>query len=160
MMRATVAVLLTFVLKNMNGNENQICGVANQETKMRRFVNTFRGHWIENLFWRLLSEQWCGNDHVPLDHRHAKFDDRGVDRGIAFVEDAHQIGLFTGEGNTWDVIMTRTAFHKIMRWYLRQWIFGEWFGLRRWLWYKILHRRCSRYKFAYRIEPTQDHEQQ
>ena len=46
-----------------------------------------------------------------------------------------------------------TTFRKIAFWYLWRWAWGEWFSLRRRLYYWDLHRRCQKYNMV--APPTQ-----
>lgn len=38
------------------------------------------------------------------------------------------------------------VFRRMAVWYLWRWAVGEWFGLRRWLFYKRLHRQVARWR--------------
>lgn len=99
---------------------------------------------MENFLYELLSEKWCGNHCVPLDHRILEFKSRhGCEEVVMFSNDAFEIGF--GWPNRWHMFYRREDFHRIIFWYLRQWAFGEWFGLRRIIWYWLLHRRCERH---------------
>jgi hypothetical protein len=128
----------------------------------------WRGRWVrlrnfslENWVYHLLSEKWCGNDMVPLDHRALYVDDKGkcwrerevhsdsltpygkdrmsVMNVFCFLNDSFDIGV--GSPSRWHCMIRREAMNKFVWWYLRQRIFGEWCGLRRWAWYKLLFRR-------------------
>jgi len=48
------------------------------------------------------------------------------------------------ESETSCVVMAAEDFRKIALWYLWRWAWGEWFGLRRRLWYAALRRICAR----------------
>jgi len=52
----------------------------------------------------------------------------------------------------WDFHCSTSSFRKIALWYLWRWAWGEWFGLRRWLYYKWLHRHCRQFRLAPRGE--------
>ncbi len=98
---------------------------------------------LENRLYDLLGDEFCGGTTMPLDHRALKWrSEDGVDRVFVFLNDAFEVGV--GYPDQWQAIIRREDWHKMMRWYLRQWAFGEWFGLRRWAWYKLLHRRVNR----------------
>lgn len=43
-------------------------------------------------------------------------------------------------------VMAAEDFRKLALWFLWRWAWGEWFGLRRWLFYKDLHRRMRPYR--------------
>lgn len=96
----------------------------------------------EYRLYHALSEKWCGNDGVPLDHRRLIADDDGCERVFAFLNDSFEIGI--GWRERWHAIIRRETIHRFIWWYLRQWAFGEWLGVRRWLWYKLLHRQVER----------------
>jgi len=91
----------------------------------------------------LLGEKWCGNVTVPLSQRTMEYKDpQGCDYVFSFV-DAFEIGI--GYPDKWLCLLRREAVNKFIWWYLRQWAFGEWFGLRRVVWYCLLHRKVNRY---------------
>jgi len=60
-----------------------------------------------------------------------------------FLNDSYEIGI--GFPDKWLVILRREYFHKLILWYIWRWIWGEWFGLRRWLFYKFLSLRVKKY---------------
>jgi len=96
---------------------------------------------LEARLFTFLSQEWCGNEHMPLDHESFKWDDMGT-RVVAFTNDAHEISF--GVMEQWQFSTSRKNFHKVIRWYLGKWIFTEWFGLRRTLWYFLLKRRVQK----------------
>jgi len=93
--------------------------------------------WEQRLY-HLLSEKWCGNDNVPLGNRTLTTDDDGCERVFSFLNDSFEIGI--GCPDRWHAIIRRETIHRFIWWYLRQWALGEWFGARRWIWYKLLDR--------------------
>lgn len=99
---------------------------------------------LEDWLYKFLSDEWCGNETMPLDNDGFDYNEGGAAFVVRFNNDAHE--LWFGFPNEWRMSMTRRSFHAIMRWYLSRWTFGEWFGLKRWLWYKLLHRRVNRYR--------------
>jgi hypothetical protein len=102
----------------------------------------FNIHRIEKKLFSLLSYKYCGNDTMPLENTVLHYEDQSCDRVVMFLNDAFELGF--GYPNEWHMIIRRKSFHKIMRWYLWNWVVFEWFGVRRWLWYKLLHRRVNR----------------
>lgn len=120
---------------------------AAMETR-RPFLGQYGWSWWawERRLYHVLSEKWCGNDAAPLNHRTLYVDDDGCRRVFSFLNDSFEIGI--GYPDRWHAIIRRPAIHKFIFWYLRQWAFGEWFGLRRWLWYRLLHRSCERTRAA------------
>ncbi len=69
-------------------------------------------------------------------------------RGV-FLDDAGSIGISVkwpdGE-ESWKVILPATVFRRLALWYLARWAYGEWFGLRRWLFYRDLRRRVAAHR--------------
>lgn len=106
----------------------------------------------ERMIYRWLSEDWCGNENVPLDHRTLYAQEKnGCEYVFSFLNDSFEIGI--GYPNKWHGIYRREVINKFIRWYLWQWSVGEWFGLRRWIWYKMLNRRVKGYnKLGLRTE--------
>lgn len=90
--------------------------------------------------------EWLGQydgfyTHPPLDHRKMYTKDGYV---ISLNNDGFETWIGTPDKWYWH---TKNAdFRKIALWHLRIWIFVDWFGLRSWLWYKLLHRQCRKYK--------------
>ena len=71
---------------------------------------------------------------------------------VAFLNDASEIWIEEKEEDAVQMVSERWVFscraehfRKMALWYLWRWASGEWFGLRRWLYYKDLHRRCERF---------------
>lgn len=69
----------------------------------------------------------------------ARFDNDGFDLSIDTKYDDDKRSRIV-------LCMAAVDFRRIALWYLWRWGWGEWFGLRRWLFYKRLHRKVSRYK--------------
>lgn len=97
---------------------------------------------FEERLYKLLGDEYCGNTTMPLDSRRLRWhSDDGVERVVMFVNDAHELGF--GHPDEWQMIIRRSDFHRVILWYARQWAFSEWLGLRRWAWYRLLHRRVE-----------------
>jgi hypothetical protein len=68
----------------------------------------------------------------------------------SFQNDAGEIWLgveWEGTGSyKWTFSLNATTFRKLAWWYLWRWAVGEWFGLRRRLFYLDLHRRVSQWQ--------------
>jgi hypothetical protein len=103
-----------------------------------------------------LGDEWCGNVVPPNDHQSLYFDMntyrtlREVPEGcshdihvISWSEDA--CSLWIGSMDEWHTHFPRHAALKLTRWLLWRWAVGEWFGLRRWLWFQALQRIVDRY---------------
>ncbi len=102
---------------------------------------------LEKWLYRALSDNTVGCESVPLSWSHKKFPafrKGDCEHIIAFSNDAHEVSL--GTPHQYDMQIRREIFHKMIRWYLGQWIFREWLGVRRWLWYRLLFRRVRGFK--------------
>ena len=63
---------------------------------------------------------------------------------ICFGNDASQVQIgskFYGEGERWEIFIACVDFRKMALWYLWRWAWGEWFGLRRKLFYRRLKKQ-------------------
>jgi len=99
---------------------------------------------LEARLFTFLSQEWCGSEHMPLDHDSIRWTEMGADCVAGFTNDASEISF--GFMTSWEFQIRREHFHRIIWWYLRKFIFTEWFGLRRTLWYFLLKRKVSGYK--------------
>ena len=99
---------------------------------------------LEEFLFKVLSDEWCGNESVPLNHKTLYVPEGDSKYVFSFLNDSFEIGI--GWPNKWHGIYRREVIRKFVFWYLFQWSICEWFGLRRWLWYKLLHRRVESYK--------------
>lgn len=63
--------------------------------------------------------------------------------GIVFDNDAFDVFIFKDfdDGSESRFAISAEDFRKLALWYLWRWAWGEWFGLRRWLFYWDLARR-------------------
>lgn len=92
----------------------------------------------------LLSTKWCGNEMVPLSHDTLYLKRNGLTHVVSFLNDSFEIGL--GWPDRWHVMYRRDEFDRIIAWYLWKRCWSEWFGLRRWCYYKLLHNRVKRWR--------------
>jgi hypothetical protein len=75
-------------------------------------------------------------------------------KGATFLNDGHWIGIysrFTENGQSderWNIQMPTETFRRMALWYLWRWAVGEWFGLRRWLYFRRLSQRVRKWKRA------------
>lgn len=101
--------------------------------------------WIERKLYHALAGKWDGdNECAPIDHKTLRFmGESGCEEVVCILNDAFEVGL--GWPERWHVLYRRKDFHRIIRWYLWQWAFSEWFGLRRWIWYKLLNRSMTEF---------------
>ena len=54
--------------------------------------------------------------------------------------------FLVGTPSEWQLYLSAKEFRQICFWYLYQWAFVDWFGLRSFLWYKLLSRRCAKHR--------------
>lgn len=95
---------------------------------------------LEERAYSALGNEWCGNITPPMDHRSFY---RG-ERVLSFVNDGWDIGV--GTADEWIYIFRRDEFRWMVFTYLKAWALKDWFGLRSWLWFKLLTRKCARFK--------------
>lgn len=123
--------------------ENCACEIDRSHSSRVRWF--FREGWVDRVLFNWLSVQWGGSNDLPLGHDSVTIrGQHGQEHVFGFINDAFEVGV--GNPDKWHVFLRREDFHKIVRWYVAKWIFVEWFGLRRWAWYKVLSRRVSRNK--------------
>ncbi len=100
---------------------------------------------------RALGDEWCGNrDSVPGAHLSTSLQCE-LFRVVSVGNDGFELWL--GTPDEWAGFMNRRDARKLA-WFilLRWWGVGEWFGLRRWLYYKALHRVVSNYPGARAVD--------
>ena len=115
---------------------------SQHKNRFSKFREKFRRGWVERFAFSLLSDNFGGlRDSVPLDQSGTAFNDDGESTVVALQNDASEVSF--GYSDRWEFHMSRKQFHKVMRWYFIQWSWGEWFGLRRWLWFWLLHRHVN-----------------
>lgn len=96
---------------------------------------------LEDWLYEALGGEWCGNISPPLDKRKIYTSDGYV---VSLNNDGFETWIGTPDKWCWH---TKNAeFRKIALWHLRIWIFVDWFGLRSWIWYKLLRRQCEEIK--------------
>ncbi len=101
---------------------------------------------LEEWLYDALGTQACGNTCAPGDWMKMP---GGLNESTPIVSVGEDgFTLWLGGVHVWQFSMSRVAARKLALWVLfRWWIGAEWFGLRRWAWYKLLHRRCARYSW-------------
>ncbi len=126
--------------------------------------NPARVDWLSRLLWRhwhplyllrwLLSENvWEERSSVPLNHRSLQFrSSSDCDQVATFTNDAWDVAL--GYPDKWHVIYRREDFNRIVRWYVWNTVVLEWCGLRRWIWFKILHWDLRRHRKNHPVVST------
>lgn len=75
--------------------------------------------------------------------------------GLTFLNDSFEIGISVFEeecgqvtADRWMATLPVWVFRRMALWYLWRWAWGEWFGLRRWLFYRWLHHKVAGYDRA------------
>jgi len=113
-----------------------------------RLQKAYKWFWL----WLLESKANLGLGGPPNNWQHSPdFISRqhGMSTGIktfslSFTNDAFDVGMWVkfidDDNGEWAFIMAAEDFRKIAIWYLWRWIVGEWFGLRRKLFYWKLKR--------------------
>lgn len=108
------------------------------------FYNKVKRFSLENFIYKILSEKYCGDNCVPLQGKTLYVNSHGCDYVFSFLNDSFEIGI--GYPSRWHGIYRRECIHKFILWYLKNYIFGEWLGLRRYVWYKLLNRKVNKYR--------------
>lgn len=121
----------------------------NPETMGEQAKQARRRWWpregLEGVLYRALSTDFCGNDDVPCTHLTFEWKQNGCDYVASTLNDVFELGI--GYPTEWHTTIRRENARQLA-WFIlwRWWIVGEWFGLRRAIWYWLLHRRCARWK--------------
>lgn len=105
---------------------------------------------LENKLFSVVAYDWVGdgnNDAPPLSNDTLKLPigeskDSNDAHVISLLNDAHEVWF--GFPDKWLFFVSRKDFHRIVRWYVKRYIFGEWLGMRRMLYYKLLSRRVPK----------------
>lgn len=124
---------------------------AYQETGYRKYLTRLYRYRS-----RIKNYILCGNrEYQPPNDQHfgPKFisDRYGMSTGVeyfrlCFINDAGDIGIankFTDGDEGWGFMLSATDFRKLALWYIWKWATGEWFGLRRKLFYRDLHKKTA-----------------
>lgn len=93
---------------------------------------------LEKRIYRLLGQYEFPYTRPPLDQRKMYIS------GMVVCLNNDGFEVWIGTPDCWETHMKNAEFRKICFWYLRQWAFTDWFGLRSFLWYKLLHRQVKR----------------
>ncbi|MCB8942561.1 MAG: hypothetical protein H6658_02175 [Ardenticatenaceae bacterium] len=149
--------------------------------KAKRLVNSYQrfGLWYIIRSWFTWLRHWILEDQANaglggppnnwqssglfIMQQGAKHDpDYHYGYSCRFLNDAHEVWINQEEKENgtlhqrWAFFCSTSAFRKMAMWYLWRWAWGEWFGVRRWLYYKWLHRSVS--KMMGGIEAKKSHE--
>lgn len=118
--------------------------------------------WRQTLLWkwhrsRNTLREWAisdGEGHPPNNwamsaaHEAKSGGCFGTYRAV-FLNDASAIGVsikHAPDDEQWALMVPAPIFGRLALWYLGRWAFGEWFGLRRALYYRWLHWHVGRMK--------------
>ncbi len=95
--------------------------------------------------YTLLGGEWCGTTCVPAGQITFRWEDMGCKRVASVTNDAFE--LYIGRPDEWWGSIRREQARRLA-WFIlwRWWVRGEWFGLRRAIWYWALNKRCARYR--------------
>lgn len=101
----------------------------------------------ENRLYDVLGTDWCGGTGPPMSHLSLDLPREEHDAELVAMILNDGFELWLGYPHEWCFHMNRRQARALAFWYLGLWV-REWFGLRRWLWYRLLHRRVERYQQA------------
>jgi hypothetical protein len=98
---------------------------------------------IEDKLYEWLGTDWGAGPGPPMN-------ESTVHTQAAGYEEVYRIGndgveLWIGTPNKWYWHTNRQGARELW-WFILRWWVGEWFGLRRKLWYALLRRRVDRHK--------------
>lgn len=141
--------------------------------KMKRFMNSYRRFGLRYIVcgWIVHIRQWIledgANDGLGgppnnwqssklfIVKQGAKHDPKyHYGYSCRFLNDAYEIWINQEEKENgelhqrWAFFCSAEMFRKMALWYLWRWAWGEWFGLRRWLFYKWLSWHVKKYKIG------------
>ena len=108
---------------------------------------------IEDRLYHLLSDHAYGNDNPPGTRARFEFK-HGSWPEIATTYNDDGALMWIGTGSEWHTNFNQKDARRLA-WFIlwNWWAKGQWFGLRRWAWYKLLHRRIARWRA---FTPTED----
>lgn len=127
--------------------------------KLRSFWRELRYQWRGRREWRTNLREWLLEDGAiqglggPPNNWQAsgKYAVRPgeAEYTARFLDDAFSIGVAAywpedGGESRWALILPAPVFRRLALWYLWRWTYGEWFGVRRWLFYRWLRRHVAR----------------
>lgn len=97
---------------------------------------------FEDWLYRKLGQYDGFYTHPPLDHRKMYIHKGDYRMVVCLNNDGGETWI--GTENEWHTHMKNEEFRKVCFWFLWTWAWIDWFGLRSWVWYKLLHRRVNR----------------
>ncbi len=107
--------------------------------------NIKRARTLEGKAFIMLGDDWGGNPGPPGQNvivRTDYADEAGVERVFSWgSNDGFDLGI--GYPDEWHVFINRKEAAALW-WAITRRALSTWFGVRRWLWYKLLNRRVER----------------
>ena len=116
----------------------------------KRVTRRMRRKDLDHKIMHWAGDDWCGNDVPPASTLRWKIyyddtDDSGEYRVYSVDNDGFD--LWIGYANEWKWHMSRKEALKLAWFILWTWRGkGEWFGFKRWAYYKALHRSCDKHR--------------
>ena len=106
-----------------------------------KWRNIRRARSLEDRLYILLGDDWCGNSGPP--GQNVSIRTKGSEQGVQHVfswggNDGFDLGI--GYPDQWLVHINRREAAWLW-WAITLRAFSTWFGLRRWVWYRLLFRR-------------------
>ena len=99
---------------------------------------------VEDKLYHLLSDHWGNGDHAPSTSTEFRFSTNSWPEIASLREDSSVVWI--GTMSEWHTNFERRDARRLGWWLLWDWwVKGEWFGWRRWAWYKLLRRRVAKY---------------
>lgn len=82
----------------------------------------------------------------PMDHLKFYFNQYEL---ISLNNDGGEVWF--GRSDKWYFFMSHPEFRSVIFWYLRTWAFKDLFGLRTWVYYKLLTHECNRHREYFKL---------
>jgi hypothetical protein len=98
---------------------------------------------LENRLYVMLGSDWGGNPNPPMNEVKHYTETNGFRQVYRIGNDGFE--LWVGTPDKWYWHTNRQGARELW-WFILRWRLGEWFGLRRWFWYRLLHRRVERHQ--------------
>jgi hypothetical protein len=98
---------------------------------------------LENRLYVMLGTDWGGNPNPPMNEVKHYTETNGFRQVYRIGNDGFELWIGTLDKWYWH---TNRQGARELWWFILRWWLGEWFGLRRWFWYRLLHRRVERHQ--------------
>lgn len=114
--------------------------------KLKTRMRMLRRRLTEDRYHQGLGGAPNGHQHSPRYQSCQRGMSAGVEwHSISFNNDAAEIWIAEKfaddeDASDWELSIAAEDFRRLALWYIRRWAWGEWFGLRRWLFYWYLNR--------------------